>query len=147
MDSGPAPSARPGMTTERASITHGVTSSINAQRALIDTRSGMVRGLARPETLALQSMQQAPAMNRAWNKNAGGRHDNRAVKPSHALEIFSSRRKRNRALARDRRPRRSGDLEAQVLLVAAERSQIRQRPRLLRQPRQEPEGERARRAG
>src|SRR4051794_27294889 len=56
--------------------------------------------------------------------------------------------RRDRLAGRSPRFDREGrgrDLETEMLVVASERSQICQRPRLLRQPGQEPESERARR--
>lgn len=113
------------------------------------------RSADRPQPLPAPSLWPYSPRNRlqattaAAKKNIRERqhHDHRARQPSHVHQVVDGSDRRPRALSRDHRPRRSRDLEAEMLLIAAERPQIRQRSRLLRQSRQELEGERARRAG
>src|SRR5690348_16018463 len=98
----------------------------------------MVLSLAPLESLALQFDQQAAVMTCGREQEIPGRmhHEDRACQPPHVHEIVDSGCRGHCSLACDHRSRRGHDLEAEMLLLAAERSQIRQWPRLLRQPSQ-----------
>src|SRR5690348_14035005 len=100
-----------------------MTSRIDAQCALVDTRSGMVRGLARAVALALQFDQQAAVMTCGREQEVPGRmhHEDRACQPPRVHEIVDSGCRGHCSLACDHRPRRGRDLEAEMLLLAAER--------------------------
>ncbi len=73
-------------------------------------------------------------------------HDDSAAQPPPLHPVIDGSGQPARRLTRDHRPRRGRDVEAEMLLLAAQRSQIRQRPRLLRQPRQADQRQRPGRA-
>src|SRR3954467_4908244 len=116
--------------------------SIFATRALRPPAASLACAVA----LAIQSAQRAAATTVARKIIIGEKphYVHRAREPSRVHQVIDGTCRRPRVLPRTDRPRRSRDAEAEMLLLAAERSQIRQRPRLLRQSREEPEGERPR---
>ena len=88
-------------------------------------------------------LEQQASKNKPWGESA---MKSWVHQPARAFEIVHGGCRGAGAVTGDYRAGRSRHDEDEVLIVASQRSQIRQWPRLLRQSRQAPEGERPRRA-